>query len=177
MRRFLLFAVALLFVAMQPAFAAQPLWAKKAVAFPVQCDPGKTETCKPVRVVAPDGKSRVEVRYRKEYISTWDWVLRAYLRVTTPDRTTREATLPEAYGNVELLWAPDSRAFLVNGDGDGAPVSGRWVWVYPADNPAAPRDISKEAQRDMVKEFPACKQPTQMRTIRRVAKRSADLSM
>jgi len=156
MRRFLLFAPALVFMAIRPAFAAQPLWAKKATAFPVQCEPGKTEACKPLRIPAPNGKSSVEVRYRKD-VSEWGWVLRAYLRVATPDGATREATLPEAYGNVELLWAPDFHTFLLNGDGDGAPVSGLWVYVYPADYPADPRDVTENAQRDMVKEFPDCK--------------------
>jgi hypothetical protein len=153
MQRLLLFVVTVLFAGMQAAFAVQPTWAKKATAFPERCLPGKTQACQPVRVPAPDGKSSVEVRYREES----DGADQAYLRVTTPGRGTREAAVPESFQYVDLLWSPDSHAFFVDGDGDGAPVSGSWVYVYLADDPANPRDVTENAQHDMLKEFPPCK--------------------
>ena len=156
MQRFLLFAVSVLFVGMQAALAVQPTWAKKATAFPEQCIPGKTQACQPVRIPAPDGKSSVEVRYRKEFVSGADWVLQAYLRVTTPGRGTHDAGLPEGFQNIDLLWSPDSHAFFVDG-GNGGGYWGSWVYVYLADDPTEPRDVTEEAQRDMLKEFPACK--------------------
>ncbi|MGA3212131.1 MAG: hypothetical protein ABSD20_12565 [Terriglobales bacterium] len=118
MQRFFLLAVTLLLAGMQAAFAVQPTWAKGATAFPEQCDPSKTQVCKPVRIPAPDGKRSVEVRYRKEFVSG-DWVLRAHLRVTTPGRGTHEAALPEGFQDIDLLWSPDSRAFFVNGGNGG----------------------------------------------------------
>jgi hypothetical protein len=87
---------------MQAAFAVQPTWAKKATAFPEQCYPGKTQACQPVRIPAPDGKSSVEVRYREKFVG--DWILQAYLRVTTPGRGTHDAALPEGFQNIDLLW-------------------------------------------------------------------------
>jgi len=165
-QRFLLFAVAVLFTAgTQPAFADQPTWAKKATSFPEQCDPGKTQACKPVRVSAPDGKSSVEVLYRKELVSGTDWVLQAYLRVTTPRRGAHDAALPEGFQDVDLLWSPDSRAFFVDGGGEKDFVAGiirggywgRWVYVYLVDDPEDPRDVTEEAQRDMLAQFPPCK--------------------
>lgn len=157
MQRFLFFAVTLLFAAgTQPAFAVQPRWAKKATAFPEQCSPSKPQACKPVRVPAPDGKSSVEILYRKERVSGFDWVLQAYLRVTTPNSGTQDAALPEGFEDIDLLWSPDSHAFFVDG-GNGGAYWGFWVYVYLVDDPAEPRDVTEEAQRDMLKEFPACK--------------------
>jgi len=156
MQKFLLFVVTTLIAGMQAAFAVQPTWAKKATAFPQLCYPGKTQPCQLVRISAPDGKSRVEVIYREKSVSEADY-LQAYLRVTAPGRGTHEVALPESFQNVDLLWSPDSHAFFVDGDGDGAPVSGSWVYVYLVDDPKGPRDVTGEAQRDMLKEFPACK--------------------
>jgi len=157
MQRFLLFAVTFLFAAgTQPAFAVQPTWAKKATAFPERCDVEKTQACRPVRVPAPDGKSSVEVLYRKERVSGTDWVLQAYLRVTTPGRGVHDAALPEGFQNVDLLWSPDSRTFFVNGC-EGGVYWGFWVYVYLVDDPEDPRDVTEEAQRDMLRQFSPCK--------------------
>src|SRR5208337_1696076 len=157
MQRFLLFAVTVLIaVGTQPAFAVQPMWAKKATAFPEQCSLGKAEACQLVRIPSPDGKSSVEVLYRKERVSETDWVLQAYLRVTTPGRGTHEAALPEGFENIDLLWSPDSHAFFVDGCNGGA-YWGFWVYVYLVDDPEAPRDVTEEAQRDMLAQFPPCK--------------------
>lgn len=142
---------------MQAAFAVEPIWAKKATAFPEQCQPRKTQECKPVRIPAPDGKSSVEVRYRKESNSKEDLGLQAYIRVTTPRGGTREAALPEGFQNVELLWSPDSRAFFVSG-GNGGAYWGNWVYVYVLnDSKLEPIDIAQKAQGDMLEEFPPCK--------------------
>jgi len=161
MQRLLLFVVTVLFAGMQAAFAVQPTWAKKATAFPEQCDQGKAQPCQPVRIPAPDGKSSVEVRYRKKFVeglglSGTDWFLQAYLRVTTPGRGTHDAALPEGFQNIDLLWSPDSHAFFVDG-GNGGGYWGFWVYVYLLDDPEEPRDVTEEAQRDMLKEFPSCK--------------------
>lgn len=165
MKRLVLIAILGLFATAPFALAAKPSWAKKATAFAGQCWPGKTQLCKPVRISSPDGKSSVEVRYRKQvlkqvltqYTIPDNWILQAYLRVSTPGRGTSEAALHESFQNVDLLWSPDSQAFFVDGDGDGAPVSGFWMYVYLADNPSNPRDITEIARRDMLKEFPASK--------------------
>jgi hypothetical protein len=126
---------------------------------PELCYAGKTRECKPVRIPAPDGKSSVAVRYRKDFgNSDYDWVLQAFLRVTTPGAGAREAAVPEefsaGYYSVELLWSPDSHAFFVNGSNAGIWSS---MYVYLADDPTEPRNITDEAQRDMLEEFPPCK--------------------
>jgi hypothetical protein len=167
-------AVVLLLVATPVALAISPTWAKKAVAFPSQCDveangadknasprtalaPLPTTTaCKPVSIPSPDGRSRVEVAYKKVKIEPDYLTLQAYLRVATPNRGTHDAALPEGFQNIDLLWSPDSHAFFVNG-GNGGAYWGFWVYVYLADDPTEPRDVTEAAQRDMLKEFPPCK--------------------
>ena len=157
MQRILLFAVIVLFMGMQPAFATHPMWANKATAFPAWCFSDKTGACEPLRIPAPDGKSSVEVRYPKYFgNSPYIWSWHAYLRVTTPGASTREAALPEEFSavNAELLWSPDSHALFVNGSSSA--ISGS-MYVYLADDPTQPKDITEEAQRDMLKDFPPCK--------------------
>jgi len=158
LRRFVLFAFGFLFTAMQPAFPVQPRWANKATAFPNLCYSDKAAACKPLHIPAPDGKSSVEVLYRKDLSSLADdWWLQAYLRVTAPGTSAREAALPDNFEgatNAEILWSPDSRGFFVNGS-DSA-ITGS-MYVYLADEPTQPKDITEEAQRDMLKEFPPCK--------------------
>ena len=150
-----LLSIAGLFAETPPALAAKPTWAKKATAFPEQCDPGNAQACHPVRIPAPDGKSSVEVRYREKFVSGAVF-LQAYLRVTTPGRGTHDAALPEGFQNIDILWSPNSHAFFVDG-GNGGGYWGFWVYVYLLDDPEDPRDVTEEAQRDMLEEFPACK--------------------
>lgn len=158
MRKFLLLGLALLVMATLPASAAQPVWAKKATAFRGVCLTDKTEECKPLPIPSPDGKSSVEVRYRKEYVSAWDWILQSHLRVITPGAGAREVALPEEfsanYYTFEVLWSPDSHAFFVNGSNTGEWAS---MYVYLADDPAKPINVTEAAQRDMLKQFPPCK--------------------
>jgi hypothetical protein len=154
-----LVAVLASFALASSAFATEPTWAKKGVAFPEQCTgygSFKFEDCKPIRIPSPDRRSSVEVSYRRVDLTTNDHILQAFLRVTTPAKGTREAALPEGFQKIDLLWSPNSKAFFVNG-GNGGAYWGFWAYVYFADDPANPRDITKDAQRDMLKEFPRCK--------------------
>ena len=96
------------------ALAAMPTWAKKAVGFPEQCwsyGDSKSQDCKPVRILSPDGRSSVEVFYRPVVVTKDDHILQAFLRVTTPTQGIHEAALPEDFEKVDLLWSPDSKAF------------------------------------------------------------------
>ena len=140
------------------AHAAKPRRAKKAVSFPEECAsyfPGGYQPCKPVRIPSPDRKSSVAVSYEKVSVGTNDYVLQAYLRVTTPDGI-RKTLLPDGFQNIDLLWSPDSKAFLVNG-GNGGAYWGFWVYVYLTDDPQLkPLDPTRDASRDMVKAFPPC---------------------
>lgn len=169
--------VALILLALTPsAFAVSPTWAKKAVAFPSRCDTTPshgnenasprtalapappTAACKSLIIPSPDGRSNVQVAYKEvtkesEYPNP---ILQAYLRVTTRNGKTHDTALPDGFQNIDLLWSPDSRALFVNG-GNGGGYWGFWVYVYLADNPAKPIDVTASVERDMQKQFPACK--------------------
>jgi hypothetical protein len=150
---------AVIFVAQAfPAFATEPMWAKKAVAFPERCPFGeyRYEDCKPIRILSPDGRSNIEVFYRPVALTEDDRILQAFLRLTTPTQGTRETALPEGFQQIDLLWSPDSKAFFVNG-GNGGAYWGFWVYVYLADDASNPRLVTEDAQWDMLKEFPPCK--------------------
>ena len=157
MQTYLIFVATFVFVGVQLANGTQPTWAKNATAFPEQCDSRSAGQCKVTRIPSPNGKSSVEVRYRKGSASADDLLLHAYLRVTTAGAATRTAPLPEGFQNIDLLWSPDSSAFFISGNNGGA-YWGNWVYAYVVnDSKLEPIDIAKKAQHDMLKEFPACK--------------------
>ena len=139
------------------ANAAKPTWARKAVAFPQIChDVSKSSSCKPRRIDAPDKQRYIEVIYKKTQLEE-EQILEAVLRVTTPAKGTREVSLPDGFQNVDLLWSPDSTAFFVNG-GNGGAYWGFWVYSYIADDEdLKPIDITRNAERDMIRTFPPCK--------------------
>lgn len=142
----------LLLTLLSSAFASDPTWAKKAIAFPSECDRGERE-CQRVSISSPDGMSSIQVKYRNGAENR----THAYLLVSTPRRGTRRTELPSGFGNIELLWSPDSRTFFVNG-GNGGQYWGFWVYVYAVRDPKLQAHrITDQAHRDMVKSFPPCR--------------------
>jgi len=107
------------------AVAAKQTWAKRAVAFPSQCDASSDgvyenqsprtafapllprAACKPLRIPSPDGKSSVEIAYKKVAIDAEHSILEAFLRVSFRDKGIRETNLPEGFQDIDLLWSPD----------------------------------------------------------------------
>lgn len=77
------------------------------------------------------------------------------LRLITPDKNRYESPLDE--GAHELLWAPNSTAFFV--DGGRSAYAGFFVAVYHIEPSTGIRKevITGAAQRDMVERFPPCK--------------------
>ena len=142
------------------AWSQQPTWAKKAAGFAPECNVQKSGACQPINVPSPNGKSRIEVRYRKV-----EGVLSAYLRVIGPDGRVRIAHLVD--GSSEILWSPDSKAFFVNGT-IGA-TSGHFVRVYRLDS-LKPLDPTGRAQRAMIRSFPPCKAKYALDTCKDVEK-------
>lgn len=172
--RLLVIAVTV-FSSVSLAFAIKPTWARKAVTFPSQCEVGSNAApitgtrkaleelpgvaaCKPIRIPSPDKRFTVEVKYQKHKIGPgYDDVLFAYFLLRAEDGTSREGDLPYGFQNIDLLWSPDSKAFLIDG-GNGSSTAGFWVYVYRIDDPKLePLDITGQAQLDMVKTFPPCK--------------------
>ncbi|MGC2111275.1 MAG: hypothetical protein WA655_17305 [Candidatus Korobacteraceae bacterium] len=126
------------------ASAGKPTWARKATGFAGDCKSG----CHPVRVVAPDKKSAVDVLYSDDGTP--------HLRVTGADKEAREVRDLGVGPWNDLLWAPDSKGFFVDaGEGMTSPA---FVQVYLLDDPQLrPVEVTREAEADMVKSFPPCK--------------------
>jgi len=163
------------FLAFSPfAIAVQPTWAKKAVAFPSQCEIGsvadattgvrtalqdlpKPGECKPVSIPSPDRKFIVDVKYEEVEIEKGYRLLQAYFLLRAKGGTTRRADFPLGFQNIDLLWALSSKSIFVNG-GNGGGYWGFWVYVYQVDNPKLePIDVTAQARRDMVQTFPPCR--------------------
>ena len=151
----LLFWIVAILLLPQLAAASKPNWIKRAAGFAGQCP----STCSPVRVVAPDKATVVEVLYQDGG---------AYLKVTQHGQPAREIHDVFTSPHNDLLWAPDSKAFVVDA-GEGM-TSPSFVQVYLLDDPQLRAvDITHDIEQDMVKTFPPCKalfiEPTTCRKI------------
>jgi hypothetical protein len=123
----------------------QPVWSRLATSFKGAC------LGKPKVMPAPNQKSSVSV-----LCDASDLDVRIYsLDIDTPDHRNQRAQTEE--GAEELLWAPDSHAFFVNGGASA--IGGFLVTVYIPDSEsgARPFTVTDKAQIDMVKSFPPCK--------------------
>jgi hypothetical protein len=131
---------------MLPSFVAaeKPTWARKGTGFAGVCRSGN---CRPLRIVAPDKKSVVEVLYQDG---------NAYLRVTGPDKQVREVRDVSSSPANDLQWAPDSKAFFI--DGSEGMTSPGYVQVFMLDEAELrPLDVTGQVEQDMVKTYPPCK--------------------
>jgi hypothetical protein len=150
------------------ANALQPTWARKAVAFQSFCnlpspgevhekdDPFSQEHCKPRDIPAPDGKKLLLLRYMKGDAPS-DRMLFATLELRNEDGTVREVDGDFGFTDAEVLWSPDSKAFLIN-YGVGGSTWGSKVDVFRLDDPKLKAiEVTDQVQRDMVKAFPPCK--------------------
>ncbi len=140
-----LFWLGLMTLAVIPACAAKkPTWAKAATSLDLSCSPN------PQSILAPDHRASAQVlcQPRKENDPAYS------LQVKTDSGRTYEVPLPERAQ--ELLWAPNSKAFLVNGSQGG--YWGFFVTVYDiTPNGLRKLVITNAAQRNMVVSFPPCK--------------------
>jgi hypothetical protein len=126
------------------ASAEKPAWARKGTGFAGVCRSGN---CRPLRIVAPDKTSAVEVLYQDS---------NAYLRVTGPDKQVREIRDVSSSPSNDLQWAPDSKGFFV--DGSEGMTSPAFVQVYVLDDAQLrPLDVTRQVEQDMVKSYPPCK--------------------
>ncbi len=136
----------ILLLLMLPALASaeKPTWARKGTGFAGVCRSGN---CRPLRIVAPDKKSVVEVLYQDG---------NAYLRITGPDKQVREIRDVSSSPANDLQWAPDSKAFFVDGS-EGIP-SPSYVQVFMLDDAQLrPVDVTRQVEQDMVNTYPPCK--------------------
>ncbi len=129
-----------------------PVWSKKAISFRVTCA-GDLAPCKTLVIPSPNHRSAVTVWYS----STVDApdIAVASLRVVT-DGTEIGTVNPVGSIDSELTWAPDSKAFFVNGNNNG--YDDYHVAVHVLSEPGlGPNFITEQVEQDMVRSFPPCK--------------------
>ena len=128
-----------------PACAAeQPAWAKAATPLDLSC----SHNSQPIS--APDHRASAQVlcQPRKDDDPAYS------LQVKVDSGRIYEVPLQKR--TQELLWAPDSKALLVNGSQGG--YWGSFVTVYElTQNGLRKLSLTNTAQRDMVVSFPPCK--------------------
>lgn len=127
----------------QPVRPEKPIWAKNATVLNCRRGRASIQACDHVASV------------RTVCLKTAMGFLPYSLEMATADGKRRE--LPLRFGANELLWAPNSKAFLVNG-GESA-IAGFFVDIYQLRGPGRVQmgTVTNAAQRDMVKTFPPCK--------------------
>jgi hypothetical protein len=147
--------LALVFSTLPASAQNKPIWSKAATAI-IQCG-AQTKTGQ--RFNSPDSSLIAEVRCHP---AVRDGDPRPYLHITFANGHTQDVDLQPAVASddyrrpQELLWAPDSKGFLVNG-GETA-YSGFFVDVYRiVDGRVVKLDVVHDVQRDMVATFPPCK--------------------
>jgi hypothetical protein len=93
----------------------------------------------------------VDVQYRKVSSDDGGWFSFAELEVTRKDGTST-GIAQRGLVEDEVLWSPDSKAFLINGS-DGA-EGPEYIFVYQLGEPdGRPLDVTA-AQKDMLTSFP-----------------------
>ena len=138
--------------------AGKPIYAKKAVGFPIRCWSDQIKECRALHIPSPDGQSVVRIGYHKEMIGR-DFILLASFQITQKDGTRTDVGAPGLVEG-ELLWSPDSRSFLINWS--NALQGEQGVEVYRLNDLSSGggngewRNVVAAAQRDMLKSFPPC---------------------
>ncbi len=123
----------------------KPIWARQATVLDLGC------TSHPQTITSPDHQSSAKVVCTNHKGS--DPTLA--LRISTPNGNRYEMPLDE--GAHELLWAPNSESFFV--DGGETAYAGFFASVYQIEHPTGVRKVTvtSTAQKDMVSSFPPCK--------------------
>lgn len=152
-RPFATFFGALLLLSCSAIASAQQksIWAKSGTAFPFACPP--FTDCNPFRIASPDGKSAVEASYIPD--SGDPNIKDASLRVISSGRVLG-LVQPVGEAENEITWAPDSKAFFINGGDNG--YTENPVTVHYLDDPnLGPGYVTEAVAQDMIRSFPPCK--------------------
>lgn len=130
----------------------RPIWSKKGVSFYGACGENSIP-CNEISIFSPDHKSWVVVGYKPDP----EHPEFRYPSLTV-FRAGRLVGSVKAVGLVqdEIVWAPDSQAFFVNGNNNAN--SDYHVAVHRLEDPhLGPDHITEEVEKDMVRSFPPCR--------------------
>ena len=107
-------------------------------------------------IASPDGSRSAEVSCLASNPDDQALVIRLLYRGGESEALRLEKKSLNLWRPQELLWAPDSKAFVVNGSESA--YAGFDVAVYQVtDTAMIERDVTRSAQDDMVSTFPPCK--------------------
>jgi hypothetical protein len=132
-------------------WAADSTWAKAGISLPVGCE----ESSDVQRVLSPDRTASVEVRCAGLNGDGEGVVLRIRRRNRSPADLKLEIEPGSYWRPRELVWAPDSSAFVVNGSESAYAGDDFVVYWIQRDRITSAR-ITGAAQRDMVATYPPC---------------------
>jgi hypothetical protein len=133
-------------------FAADSIWAKAGVLLPVGCEVSSDVQTVP----SPDKSASVEVRCAGRNRKGEGVVARITRRNRPPTELKLEIEPGSSWRPQEIVWAPDSSAFVVNGSESAAAGNDFVVYRIDGERISSTR-MSAAAQRDMVATYPPCK--------------------
>ena len=144
--------VGLYIIGFPTVFTADSIWVKAGVSLPVGC-----EVSSDVQVVpSPDKSASVEVRCAGLNQTGEGVVFRITRRNRPPTALKLEIEPGSSWRPQEIVWAPDSSAFVVNGSESAHAGNDFVVYRIDSDRISAAR-VAAAAQRDMVATYPPCK--------------------
>ena len=124
-----------------------PIWSSAGVSLPVGCE----ESADIVTVPSGDRRAHVEVR-----CGELDTKRRVRLRIFTQDGRRFDHWIDRSYWRPqEVVWAPDSSAFVVNGS-ESVHAGNEFMLYDWRRGRVTPTHLTATAQRDMVSLFPPC---------------------
>jgi len=155
-RKLLLYCSALgifLSLSSESSLANKPIWSKSATSFRFGCDEDERKECKPLKIFSPDRKSFVQISYvpnpRDPSLE------RVTLTVVREGKLLGSADPPGTVED-EILWAPDSKAFFINGNNNAN--TDYHLIVYRLEKAGVTVfKPATDALQDMVHSFPPCR--------------------
>jgi len=156
-RKLLLYCTALgilLSLSPESSLANKPIWSKSATSFRFGCDESERKECKPLKIFSPDRRSLVQVSYvpnpRDPSLE------RVTLAVVREGKLLGSADPPGTVED-EILWAPDSKAFFINGNNNANSDYHFAVYRLLDSKLSVVSDLTEHALQDMVRSFPPCR--------------------
>src|SRR5258708_25621950 len=133
--------------------AAAPTWARAAVALKAACDDASPPSIQ--RIPSPDKTATVEIDCRRS-AGGYEPIVRVIFSAGPTQTLALTNPSIDYWRPQELLWSPDSKAFLINGSENG--YAGFGVVVYELRSASVvAHDVTRAAQNDMVATFPPCR--------------------
>jgi len=138
----------------QSSLANKPVWSKKAVSFRAGCDEDERKECKPLKIFSPDRNSFVKVSYEPNSLNP---SLEIVALTVVHDGKPLGPVGPTGSVENEIVWAPDSKAFFINGSNNANGDYHFAVYRLVDSKISVVSDLTANALQDVVRSFPPCR--------------------